>query len=250
MPIDYLNGKIYKLISNQTDKIYIGSTCQSLCKRYGDHNSHYRYWKKTNNNYVTSFEIIQYDDCDIILLENYSCQNKNELHAKERHWIEQLDCVNKIVPTRTQSEYQNDNNDQIKEYDKNRYYNEKKNNEKYQEKVKEYREQNKEKINEYNKQYYNDNAEKIKETVAKYRNNNKYKIAERDKKYRENNKEKIAEIDKIYQNLPEVKEKNKERLKKYREKTTCDICNYEIARDSIYRHNISKKHINNTQKSS
>ena len=219
-----------------------------LCKRHGDHKSHYKYWKKTNNNYVTSFNIVQYDDCDIILLENYSCQNKNELHARERHWIEQLNCVNKIVPTRTQKEYREDNIDQIKEYDNNRHHNERKNNEQYQEKVKEYREQNKEKKTESDKKYYNNNKEKIKETVAEYRSENKEKIAEINKTYRENNKEKIAEINKIYQNRPEVKKKNKERLKKYREKITCDICNCEIARDSINKHNISKKHINNTQK--
>ncbi len=242
---DYTKGKIYKLICNETSKIYIGSTCQSLCKRYGDHVAQYKYWKNTNKNYVSSFKLIIDGNCDIVLIENYSCNNKEELHARERYWIEQYDCVNKIIPTRTQHEYRNDNIDKIKEYDNDRYHNERKLNNDYQEKIKDYRDKNKEKTQEYNKQYYINNKEKIKKATLNYANNNKDKIKESNKKYRENNKEKIAEINKEYQNKPEVKEKIKERMKKYREKITCNICNCDIALDSIYKHNLSKKHISN-----
>ena len=34
---NYNLGKIYKLISNQTDKIYVGSTAQTLSKRFMNH---------------------------------------------------------------------------------------------------------------------------------------------------------------------------------------------------------------------
>jgi hypothetical protein len=243
---DYTKGKIYKLICNETNKIYIGSTCQELSKRKADHKNDYNRWQinKTTKN-ISSYDIIKNNNYDIILIEEYLCNNKNELHARERYWIEQYDCVNKIIPTRTQHEYRNDNIDKIKEYDNDRYHNERKLNNDYQKKIKDYRNKNKEKTQEYNKQYYINNKEKIKEATLNYAKNNKEKKIENDKKYRENNKEKIAEINKEYQNKPEVKEKIKERMKKYREKITCNICNCDIALDSIYKHNLSKKHISN-----
>ena len=39
---NYSLGKIYKLVSDETDDIYIGSTCQRLLsKRLGQHRDHY-----------------------------------------------------------------------------------------------------------------------------------------------------------------------------------------------------------------
>ena len=53
----YNNGKIYKLVSNHTDKIYIGSTCKErLCQRLAKHKSNYKQWIKDNNNgYISSY---------------------------------------------------------------------------------------------------------------------------------------------------------------------------------------------------
>ena len=43
----YQQGKIYKLISSETDKIYIGSTCKKyLSQRLQDHKTDYKKWKK------------------------------------------------------------------------------------------------------------------------------------------------------------------------------------------------------------
>ena len=56
---DYQNGKIYKIVSNQTDKIYIGSTaCPRLCTRLAQHKSNYNQWKRGKYCKMTSFEII------------------------------------------------------------------------------------------------------------------------------------------------------------------------------------------------
>jgi predicted GIY-YIG superfamily endonuclease len=40
--MDYKNGKIYAIRSHQTDEIYIGSTTQSLSKRFSNHKSKYK----------------------------------------------------------------------------------------------------------------------------------------------------------------------------------------------------------------
>jgi len=81
---DYSQGKIYKLVSNQTDKIYIGSTCQRLLsKRLGSHRSHYKMWLAGNYCNTRSFEILKFNDSQIVLIENFPCQDKYELEARE-----------------------------------------------------------------------------------------------------------------------------------------------------------------------
>lgn len=56
---------------------------------------------------MSSYKLIELGDIDIILLENYPCKDKNELHARERYYIEQYkdSIVNKVIPTRTIQEY-------------------------------------------------------------------------------------------------------------------------------------------------
>lgn len=102
----YQRGKIYKIVSFQTDEVYVGSTCEPyLCNRLSKHRCNYRAYQRGKYHYVTSFELVKYVDADVILLENYPCNNKQELHARERHYIESLNCVNMVIPTRSQQEY-------------------------------------------------------------------------------------------------------------------------------------------------
>lgn len=114
----YENGRIYKLISDKTEDIYIGSTCLPLYKRKSAHKGDYKLWKNNKRRYVTSFEIVKHDHVDIILIEMYSCNSKEKLHARERYWIEKLNSVNKIIPGRTITEYRVDNKDKLREYQK------------------------------------------------------------------------------------------------------------------------------------
>jgi hypothetical protein len=176
--MNYQNGKIYKLVSNQTDKIYVGSTTQPLYKRKSKHKSNYKKWVDDNTrSYMTSYEICKYGDCDIILIELFPCNSKIELHARERHFIETLDCVNKYIPGRTKKEY-------------GKIYREE-NKEEIKLKKKKYRENNKEHLKQKSKEYYLDNKEIINQKKKKYQEDNKEEIKLKNKKYRENNKEKI-----------------------------------------------------------
>ena len=95
--IDYRNGKIYKLISTETDNVYIGSTSlKYLSTRLVGHKHAYTSWQAGKGRYVSSFEIVQHDNCKIILLENFPCESKDELHAREQYWIENsANCINK-----------------------------------------------------------------------------------------------------------------------------------------------------------
>jgi len=142
--VNYQKAKIYKLVSNQTNKIYIGSTCQLLCHRKASHKRDYKNYMNGIGGYVTSFEIAKFDNMDIILIENYPCLNIEVLLARERYWIEKTpETVNKQHPGRTFKEYYELNKDRIHNRNK-KYY-----------------EMNKEKINKKKMEYYKANKEHL-----------------------------------------------------------------------------------------
>jgi len=197
---DYQKGKIYKLWSPQgtEDEIYIGSTCNELRYRKSSH--------KKNNNKCQSKKLFEkYDDVRIELIEEYPCNNKEELTKKEGEYIRNNKCLNRRIPNRTAKEHYQDNKELIKLKSKEYRDNHK---QVIAEKAKEYREINKEKKAEYNKEY---------------NKNNKEARAEKNKEYYQNNKKAIAE--------------------RTNEKVTCE-CGCIIRKDSLARHQKSIKHIN------
>ncbi len=123
-PIDYSKGKIYKIISDETDKIYIGSTIQPLSKRLSSHIRSFNCYEKTLK-YISANEILKFKEPKIILIETFPCDSKEELLSRERYHIEQNDCVNITVPGRTDKEWREANKEYLKQYDKdrgNKYY--------------------------------------------------------------------------------------------------------------------------------
>jgi len=87
---DYSKGKVYKIISDCSDKIYIGSTAQHyLCDRLSNHKSEYNRWIKTEKGYCSSFELLKLNNCKIILLCNYPCNSKAELQMKEQECMDE-----------------------------------------------------------------------------------------------------------------------------------------------------------------
>ena len=77
-------GYIYKLTSNETPNVYIGSTSQKyLSSRFASHRRKYKDWQIGKYNYVSSFELIKYPDCRIELLEVFMFNDKHELRMKE-----------------------------------------------------------------------------------------------------------------------------------------------------------------------
>lgn len=89
MPVNYINGKIYKITSKQTDKIYIGSTAQyDIENRFACHKSMFKKWSNTIGcPYVSSFEILKYGDAKITIIENYPCSTRQQLRAREDYHI-------------------------------------------------------------------------------------------------------------------------------------------------------------------
>jgi hypothetical protein len=144
--VNYQNGKIYKLWSPSKNIIYIGSTTQPLCKRLVVHLSNYKAYNKDNTKkYLTSYLVLECEDYKIELLEEYACNNRQQLEKKEGEHIRNNECCNKIIVGRTDKEYYLDNIEKIKEY------------------YKQYNITNAEKLKEYKKQYATDNKDKINE---------------------------------------------------------------------------------------
>jgi len=119
--VNYQNGKIYAIRSHNTDRVYIGSACTELYKRFYDHKAGFKRWKNGSPSYTSSYEIFNYGDCYIELLEKYPCKDREELKKREGHYIRTLDCVNINIAGRSQKEYQEERKEYIKEYHKNHY---------------------------------------------------------------------------------------------------------------------------------
>lgn len=141
--VKYNKSIIYKICCKNPEikEIYIGSTANELRKRKNQH--------KTDSNNINSksynlyvYQFIRdnggFDNWDIVEVERYCANDKQELHKRERYYIELLGAsLNSQIPNRSQKEYEKDNKDKIKEY---------KQEDKYKEKVKEYYQANKDKI--------------------------------------------------------------------------------------------------------
>ena len=100
------DGKIYKIVSKKTGKIYIGSTQKELEKRLRGHICDYNKWLKGAKKYVSSYKIIENGDAEIKLIENYPCKKLIELLKREEYWINKLinECVNIYYPTEKNGE--------------------------------------------------------------------------------------------------------------------------------------------------
>ena len=136
----YKNGKIYKIIDNTNNNIYIGSTCEpTLALRLAKHKSKYKQYLKGNThaNNMTSYKILENNNYSIILLEEYSCETKDQLLLRERYYIDNNICVNKCVPLRTNKEYNEENKEKIQKYRDDRKEIKKEYDKKYRENKKE-----------------------------------------------------------------------------------------------------------------
>ena len=163
--LNYNNSSIYKLCCKDANikDIYIGSTTnftrrkcchKSACNNINTQKYNCKVYKFIRDNG-------NWDNWDMVLIENVNVNNKNELHKKEREWIEKLiPSLNSNIPTRTKKEYTEMNKET-----KKIYYEKNKETKKEYQKI--YNEKNKENIKGYKKIYYEHNKEYQKEYRAK-----------------------------------------------------------------------------------
>ena len=133
---NYQNGKIYKIIDTGYTKCYIGSTVESLSTRMSHHRATFKTISHSSCSSVLLFKEFGLENCKIELIENFPCNNREELHAREGYHIQQTECINKATPGLNTKNWK-------KEYDKQIY------------------EAKKDKILENKKQYYINNKEEL-----------------------------------------------------------------------------------------
>ena len=108
--------KIYKIVSNDSNKIYIGSTKKSLNDRLSNH----KFDKKNKKCYTFKKNNIL-DNCQIRLIE--LCNESSRL-IRERFWVEfyrrsmYFECINKYIPIQYNEERLIYNRNRNKNYSK------------------------------------------------------------------------------------------------------------------------------------
>jgi hypothetical protein len=141
---EYSKCVIYKLCCKDLNikEIYVGSTCNFTRRK-----SQHKHICCNENAIQHNFKVYKFirdnggwDNWDMILIEEFACENKLQKLQRERHWYEELkSTLNGDVPGRSDKEYRDTHKQQMKEY----------------------REENKQKIIEQMKEYYEENREKI-----------------------------------------------------------------------------------------
>ena len=176
---DFSKGKIYKLVSNKSSDVYIGSCLVELSKRLYSH--------KSKSNKAVSKSM--FDDDAIIsiaLIEDCPCDNKNQLKARELHYITTLQCININKPFITDVNY-SDKKEWQKQYQLE-----------HKEQIKQYYIDHKEQIKQHSKQYKIDNAEQIKQQKKQYNIDNAEQIKQQKKQYQLEHAEHIKQYLKQY----------------------------------------------------
>ena len=176
---------------------YIGSTYLSLDERMSHHRS-------DTNNCSSKIIFKTCSNINIILIEPFSCNSKEELLFRERFYYDKYDCVNIIRPILYPEEREN-----------------------YQQTYhQKYKKEHKEQLLEYNSKYKADH----KEDIQKYYEENKIEILEYQQNYYEDHKEERAEY-------------NAKKYKKNKCEFKCDCGSTINNKINIRIHEKSKKHI-------
>ena len=143
--VDYSKSLIYKLCCKDPliEDIYIGSTT-NMKVRKAQHKSDCNNKKNIKAYNLNKYQFIRenggFENWDMIMIEEYSCNSKKELEKKERYWVDELkSSLNSNRPYISKEEL-------------------------------------KEELKEYQKEYHKDNKEKIKLQKREYNEKNKDKI--------------------------------------------------------------------------
>jgi len=145
--VDYSKSLIYKLCCKNPEikEIYVGSTTNLIKRKYYHKYDCNNVNSKAYNHYKYQFirDNGGFKNWDMVLIENYACENKRQLEKRERYFIELLNTtLNSYTPFLTEEEKKEQKKEYDKEYRENHI-------EEIKEKDKNYKENNKDKIKEY-----------------------------------------------------------------------------------------------------
>ena len=105
---DYSKGQIYKIWDKGFTKCYIGSTTRTLSRRMSGHKSNYKAYLKSDKCFVSVFDLFDefgVENCKIVWEEDYPCNNKKELEARECQYQKENECINRVLASRDYKQY-------------------------------------------------------------------------------------------------------------------------------------------------
>ena len=120
--VDYTKGKIYIYIflkNNVNNKVYVGSTCWEIQKRFAEHQRCTTKTRESNYKLYVAMKDIGIDQFFWEEVEKFPCANKSQLTARESHWIRHFRSwedeygYNRKIEQRTKSEYYQDKKDEM-----------------------------------------------------------------------------------------------------------------------------------------
>lgn len=203
MTQNFSQGKIYKITNDFNDDVYVGSTCDTLAKRFSSHKSSLNCKSKKDRPLYVLMDNIGTDRFRIELIEHYPCQDKYQLRQREGYFIREIGTLNKLVAGR---DPQQNYDEEMKAIQKTRT-------DKYL------------------------SSEKGKNTVKKYQEEHKELIKEIKRKSAEKHKEENTIKKKQWY------ESNKERMLSERKIIVKCECGCEIVQGALNRHKKTQKHL-------
>ena len=231
MNTNYQNGKIYKILNNCDDEVYVGSTVERLCSRMAKHRASMS--NKPNCKLYQHMLLHGRDKFYIELIEKYPCSCKEELRAKEGEWIRHIGTLNTQIAGRDKNGWYEDNREQLLQHQKE--YREQ-NRETILQKQREHFKNNAETIREKDRERYKVRSEEVKARVKKWKEDNSEYVKEQARAWRVENREKKQHMDKEY------REKHKEDIKEKRGvKIICE-CGCEVCKGGISTHKKTQRH--------
>jgi group I intron endonuclease len=91
MSQNFTKGKKYKITNDFNNDIYVGSTCDTLVKRFIMHKSN----SKTRQTKLYHFiRDIGFERFRIELIEDFPCTDKYESRQRENYWIREIGTLN------------------------------------------------------------------------------------------------------------------------------------------------------------
>ncbi len=154
MKVNYSQGKIYKITNDFNNEVYVGSTCDTLAKRFSGHKLSMINVRHENRPLYILMNEIGFERFRIELIELCPYEDKYQLRQREGHFIRELGTLNKSIAGRTKQEWTEEKKERIKmnvDKEARKLYNMKYNEEHKEQhsiKRKVYKEANKEKLRE------------------------------------------------------------------------------------------------------
>ena len=118
--MDYSKAKIYKILNDVDDDIYIGATCQSLSQRMAEHRQNTGRKQTKEWKFYQKMRDLGVEHFYIELVKEAPCETREQLRAIEGEYIRELGTLNTKIAGRNKKQYDQENKHKKAEYDRKR----------------------------------------------------------------------------------------------------------------------------------